>query len=129
MGLRLLDGRRELALPDLHPRRVGGPSADGPDRARRRRAELHEFPVGESFNVGDPLQDALKECRFVFRPRFELWLKFRVVDWKAFAGPDKRVVFESGRLVGLKGSGEVDQTVARKELLDNFPAGVGGAAG
>ena len=53
----------------------------------------------------------------------------RVVDWKAFAGPDKRVVFESGGLVRLKDSGEVDQTVARKELLDNFPAGVGGAAG
>ena len=93
------------------------------------RAELHEFLVGESFNVGDPFQDALKECRFIFRSRFKLWLKFRVVDWKALAGADKRVVFESGRLVRLKGSGEANQTVARKELLDNFPAGVGGAAG
>src|SRR5579864_3550459 len=100
LGLGLGEGNAEAALPDLCPGCVPGPAADRSDCAPRGGSEFRKLPIGERLDGRDSFQDRLEEDRFVLRPRLEARGKGGVVDWKAFARPQQRVVVQSGWRLG-----------------------------
>ena len=63
--IRLLEGSRQIALPNPGPGRVHGSAADSSDGAQFGRAEFRKLAVGLSLDRGDALQDRLKEGRIV----------------------------------------------------------------
>src|SRR5579864_8558711 len=128
LGLGLGEGNAEAALPDFRPGCVPGPAADRSDGARRRRSEFGEPGVSERLDGRDSFQDRLEEDRFVLRPRLEPGGKRGIVDWKAFAGPQQRVVVQSGWRLGPEASGERREALAGEEMFDHLAAGVRGAA-
>src|SRR6202034_4074341 len=80
-------------------------------------------------DLSDAFKDGLKECRVVFRPRFESRRKLGVVDREAFAWLRKRIIVQASGSLRIQARGQPREAVARKELFDDLAARVRGAAG
>ena len=116
------------ALADGGPGWVSRSAADADDLAQGRCSKVAERLIGQSFDRGNALQQALEKLHVVGGPRGHARRQLRVGNGEALAGLGQRVVVETGRPCGIKLRRQRGHPLGAEMRQQRAAAGVGGAA-